>query len=136
MPFAISVEDVRMVAAIGVAGGVGTLARYGLGGVAQRLSAAFPVSTLVINVAGSFLLGFLMRYLLGTAASPELRAALTIGFCGGFTTFSTFSYETARLIESGSYARASAYVVGSVALSLLATFAGFAVAARAIARGA
>jgi CrcB protein len=136
MLFAITAEELRMTAAIGVGGAAGTLARYGVGGLAQRLSATFPVSTLLINVVGSFLLGFLMRWLLGTAASPELRAALTIGFCGGFTTFSTFSYETARLMESGSWARAGTYVALSVLGSLLATFAGFVVAARVLARGA
>ena len=121
-----------MLAAIGAAGAVGTLARYGFGGYAQRFSATFPASTLVINIAGSLVLGFLMRYLLSTTASPELRAALTIGFCGGFTTFSTFSYETARLIQGGSYARAGVYVLASVLLSLAATFAGFAAAARLV----
>jgi fluoride exporter len=125
----------RNVLVIALGGAVGTAARYGLGGVIQRATTAFPLSTLVINITGSFLLGFLMRWLLSTTASPELRAALTIGFCGGYTTFSTFSYETARLIESGSWTRAGTYVVASVAASLLATFAGFAVAVRTIARG-
>jgi fluoride exporter len=120
-----------MLFAIALGGAAGTLARYGLGGYAQRFSGTFPYGTLVINVAGSLALGFLMRHLLTTTSSPELRAALTIGFCGGFTTFSTFSYETVGLIEGGSYGRAGAYVVGSVLLSLLATFAGFA-AARAV----
>ena len=124
-----------MLFAIALGGAVGTLARYGVGGLAQRFSATFPLSTLAINVAGSLLLGFLMRWLLGTTASPELRAGLTIGLCGGFTTFSTFSYETARLIESGSWGRAAAYVALSVLGSLLATFAGFAAATRVLARG-
>lgn len=113
---------------IAIGGAVGTLARYGLGGVAQRYSAFFPYGTLTINVTGSLLLGFLVRYLLATPASPELRAALTIGFCGGFTTFSTFSYETAALLESGSVGRALAYMTASVTLSLAATFVGFAIA--------
>jgi CrcB protein len=126
----------RTTFAIALGGAVGTLARYGLGAWIQRSTATFPVSTLVINVTGSFLLGFLMRWLLSTTASPDLRAALTIGFCGGYTTFSTFSYETARLIESGGWARAATYVVASVGVALLATFAGFAAAARTIVRGA
>ena len=113
---------------IAIGGAVGTLARYGLGGVAQRYSAFFPYGTLTINVTGSLLLGFLVRYLLATPASPELRAALTIGFCGGFTTFSTFSYEAAALLESGSFGRAIMYMTASVALSLAATFVGFAIA--------
>jgi len=115
---------------IGIAfgGAVGTIARYGLGGLAQRYSAFFPYGTLTINVIGSLVLGFLVRYLLATPASPELRAALTIGFCGGFTTFSTFSYEAAALIESGSLGRALIYMMASVTLSLAATFTGFAIA--------
>ena len=117
-----------MLFAIALGGAAGTLARYGLGSYAQRFSGTFPYSTLLINVLGSFALGFFVRYLLGTTYAPELRAGLTIGFCGGFTTFSTFSYETATLVEDGSYSRAGAYVVGSVLLSLLAIFAGFAAA--------
>jgi CrcB protein len=120
-----------MLFAIALGGAAGTLARYGLGGYVQRFAGTFPLSTLVINVLGSFALGFLVRYLLATTYSPELRAGLTIGFCGGFTTFSTFSYETARLLEDGSYGRAGAYVLASVALSLAATFGGLA-AARAL----
>lgn len=120
---------------IAIGGAVGTLARFGIGGVAQRVSALFPYGTLIINVAGSFLLGFLMRYLLATTATPELRGALTIGLCGGFTTFSTFSYESAMLLEQGEWARAAAYVLTSVLLSLAATFIGFA-AARALVAGA
>jgi fluoride exporter len=117
-----------MLFGIALGGAVGTLARFGLQGVAQRYSAFFPYGTLTINVIGSLILGFLVRYLLATPASPEMRGALTIGFCGGFTTFSTFSYETAAMLESGSTARAALYVTASVALSLAATFGGFAIA--------
>ncbi len=122
-----------MLFAIALGGAAGTLARFGVGAYAQRFSGTFPFSTLAINVLGSFLLGFLMRYLLASAAAPELRVGLTIGFCGGFTTFSTFSYETVRLLEQGSYGRAGTYVVMSVVLCVLATYAGFAAARAAIA---
>jgi CrcB protein len=117
-----------MLLTIALGGAAGTLARYGLGAWAQRYSAAFPIGTLVINVLGSLLLGFLFRVLVQSGVSPELRVGLTIGFCGGFTTFSTFSFETATLLEGGSWTRAALYVTGSVLLSLLATFAGFALA--------
>ncbi|MGH7665149.1 MAG: fluoride efflux transporter CrcB [Gemmatimonadaceae bacterium] len=117
-----------MLFAIALGGAAGSLARYGLEGLVQRGSTHFPYGTLVVNVSGSLLLGFLMHYLLQTSASPDIRAGLTIGLCGGFTTFSTFSYETVRLIEDGSYGRALAYVLASVVLSLLATYAGFAAA--------
>ena len=122
-----------MLLAIALGGAVGSVARYVLGGLIQRGSSVFPYGTLTINVTGSLLLGFLARYLLDTSAPVELRAALTIGFCGGYTTFSTFSYETMVMLERGEYGRAAAYVSASVALSLLGTFVGFAAARAAFA---
>ena len=113
--------------AIAAGAAVGGVSRYYLASsLQQRFGVAFPWGTLVVNVTGSLLLGFLIRYALATPAiSVELRALLTTGFCGGYTTFSTFSFETAALIEEGQYERAGAYVLGSVVLSLLATFCGF-----------
>jgi len=113
--------------AIAFGAAVGGVSRYYLASsLQQRLGVAFPWGTLVVNVTGSLLLGFLIRYALATpAVSVELRAMLTTGFCGGYTTFSTFSYETAALIEEGQYERAGAYVLASVVLSLLATVCGF-----------
>lgn len=97
--------------------------------VQQRIATTFPLGTLLVNITGSFALGFIIKYALATpAVSPELRALLTTGFCGGFTTFSAYSFETAALIEEGQYSRASVYIAASVLLSLLATFAGFAAA--------
>jgi CrcB protein len=105
---------------------VGGVARYGLTGLLQqRAGPAFPVATLVINISGSLVLGFLMRYALASGAvSPEMRALLTTGFCGGYTTFSTFSYEAILLLEDGEYGRAGLYILLSVALALLGTIAG------------
>ena len=122
-----------LVVAIALGGAAGTLARWWIGGLAQGASATFPTGTLVINIAGSFALGFLARYLLETSAPPELRLALTVGLCGGFTTFSTFSFETIALLESGNLLRAATYVTASVVLSLFATFGGL-VLARAMLR--
>jgi CrcB protein len=123
-----------MLFAIALGGALGSLLRYGLGSaVQQRIGAGFPAGTLLVNVTGSLLLGFLVRYLVETAASPEMRAALTIGFCGGYTTFSTFSLDTLRLLEEGSWGRAGTYVLASVALSLLAMVAGLALARAALA---
>jgi CrcB protein len=113
--------------AIALGGALGSVARYAIGHYGARAGESFPYATLVINVVGSFLLGYLVRYLPRTSASPELGFALTVGFCGGFTTFSTFSVELARLVEGGSYGRAATYAASSVLLSLAATFAGFAV---------
>ena len=109
---------------------VGGVSRFALATAIQsRVGTPFPWGTLVINVTGSLVLGFILRYALQTSAmSPELRALLTTGFCGGYTTFSTFSFEAAALIEEGGYQRAIAYVLASVLLSLAGVFIGFALA--------
>lgn len=115
---------------IALGSALGGLSRYWLGGLIQRAHGGpFPLGTLVINVTGSLLIGFLLRYSLDSAAvSPEIRALLTIGFCGGYTTFSTFSWETVALIEDGDWRRAMLYVGASVLLSVLGTVAGVALA--------
>lgn len=113
---------------------IGGVARYLLGGfIQERAGSAFPVQTLVINVTGSFLLGLIQRTALdSTALSPEIRAMLTIGVCGGYTTFSTFSLETVRLVEDGDWRRAGLYVAGSVVLSIAAALLGIAAARQLI----
>jgi CrcB protein len=118
---------VRTFWAIATGAAVGGLARYYLSSSIQhRLGPTFPWGTLVVNVTGSLLIGFFIRYALATpAVSVEMRALLTTGFCGGYTTFSTFSLESIALLEEGQYGRAGAYVGGSVLLSLTATFCGF-----------
>ena len=115
---------------VAIGSAVGGVSRYLLSAAVQaRVGTAFPLGTLVVNVSGSLLLGFVLRVALGSGSvSPEMRALLTTGFCGGYTTFSTFSYEAASLMERGDYRRASLYVAGSVALSLLGMFLGFAAA--------
>lgn len=126
--------DWRLITAVAVGGALGSVARYLLGAFIQdRVSAALPVGTLVINVVGSLLLGFFVQLGLDTTAfSPEIRFFLTTGFCGGFTTFSTFTYETYRLVEDSEYGTAGIYVVASVALSLLGCALGMGVARRLI----
>ena len=116
---------------VAIGSAFGGVARFVLGGwIQQRAGTFFPVQTIVINVTGSFLLGFLQRYGLdSTALSPEVRTMLTIGFCGGYTTFSTFSLETVRLIESGDSMRALLYTGLSVVLSVAGAVLGI-VAAR------
>jgi CrcB protein len=106
---------------------VGGALRFWLGGIVQRMTdGTFPAGTLFVNVTGSILLGFLMRYALTSQAiSPEMRAMLTVGLCGGYTTFSTFSYETAGMLEHGDYRRAVLYVVLSLVVSLMGVVLGF-----------
>ena len=121
--------------AVALGAALGGVARYYLASaVQQRVGPTFPWGTLVINVSGSLLLGVLMRYALATpSVSSELRVFLTTGFCGGYTTFSTYSYETATLLEDGQYTRAGSYALASVVLALVATFAGFILARELIA---
>lgn len=114
---------------IAAGGALGAVARYGLSGWVQgRAGGFFPWGTLVVNVLGSFLLGFLFRYLEATTLPAEWRQAATIGLLGAFTTFSTFSLETVALVQDGDWARASAYLVASVLLGLVAVVAGIATA--------
>src|SRR5437867_5167155 len=123
----------RTVIGIAVAGALGALARYGLEGVVSSgASTSFPWSTLVVNVTGAFVVGLLFVVLTERfAVAPWLRSSLLIGLIGGYTTFSTFTLETYRLIEDGSVLLAAANSIGSVAAGLLAVYGGV-VAGRAI----
>jgi len=117
---------------IAVFGLAGTFARFGFEGVVQRVAGAgFPWGTLAVNVAGSFVIGLVARLGTGSAVmSPDMRTGLLVGFCGAFTTFSTYSYETVRLLQDGAWLRAGTYAVGSVVVSLAATIAGISAASR------
>lgn len=101
---------------LAIGGVAGTIARYALGGVVyQVFGANFPYGTLIVNLSGCFILGFLTvlaeeKFLL----SPNLRLLLMIGFCGAFTTFSTFIFETNHLIRDGETLKAFANVLASV----------------------
>ncbi len=101
---------------IALGGIAGTLSRYGLEGWIQtRTASGFPLGTLVVNISGSFLLGFILRIATGAAViSPDVRAGLTIGFCGAFTTMSTFSYESVTLLNDGDYLRAALYMTATI----------------------
>ena len=118
----------RLIGYVMLGGALGTVARYLLSTWIQtKTGSAFPLGTLLVNVSGSILLGLLFRFALETpAVTPDMRALLTTGLCGGYTTFSTFSYETAALIEEGDWTRATVYVGLSVLLSLGGMFLGFA----------
>jgi CrcB protein len=110
---------------IALGGIAGTLSRYGLEGWIQSRSATgFPLGTLIVNITGSLLLGFILRIATGTTLiTPDVRTGLTIGFCGAFTTMSTFSYESVALLNDGDYLRAALYmsvtILGCVAAVML-----------------
>ena len=111
---------------IAIAGAVGTISRFGLTEAAHRImGSAFPYGTLLVNILGSMLIGYLMQIGLASDLIPRsLRMAVTVGFLGAFTTFSTFSYETAGYIESGAWMAAITNIATNMGLSILATMAG------------
>ena len=107
-------------------GAIGTAARYGVNVWSGRLlGSEFPWHTFLVNVFGCFVMGALVELMaLKLNLGNDVRAFLTTGILGGFTTFSAFSLDFALLVERKAYAAAAAYGVGSVALSLIAVFAG------------
>jgi CrcB protein len=112
-------------------GGIGAALRHGVNLLAAHLlGITFPWGTLIVNVAGSFLIGLLAGYFAfrGGAAAQHTRLFLATGVLGGFTTFSAFSLDFALLFERGEFAQGAAYVAASVGLSLAAIFLGLFVA--------
>ena len=111
-----------------VGGAVGSGARYLVAGWVMRwANSTFPYGTLAVNLIGSFLLGALMHIGLSSdVLSPNARLALTTGLLGGFTTYSTFSYESMQLLREGAWLHAGLNLGGTVAACLLASAAGYA----------
>ncbi len=131
-PFVV-VSVVVSVAGIAVAGAFGALARYGLEGVvSRRWPGAFPWGTFVVNITGAFAIGLLFVLLTErVSVDPWVRSSITIGFLGAYTTFSTLSFESYRLLEDGAIGLALVNTLGSVAAGLVAVYLGVA-AGRAI----
>ncbi len=120
---------------IGLGGFVGANARYVVAQwAAQRWGTQFPYGTFIINITGSFILGFFQILVSNFAWSDNWRILIAIGFVGAYTTFSTFEWETLQLVSQGSLGRAMFNIVGSVALGFLAAYVGV-VAARLMTRG-
>lgn len=116
----------QAVAVIALFGALGCLSRYWLSGwMYEFFGRNFPIGTFGVNCLGGFFIGLVMEFSLRSAlVSPTMRIGITIGFLGGFTTFSTFSYETIRLLEEGNFPVAAANVFLSVMASLLFTWGG------------
>jgi len=112
--------NVNLILAVAAGGALGSVARYLMGvGAARVLGLAFPWGTLIINVLGSFLIGVLVElFALKWDLPQEGRVFLTVGICGGFTTFSTFSLDAWVLMERGAWGLAAAYIFSSVVLSI------------------
>lgn len=116
--------------AVAVCGGLGCLSRYLISGwVYNLLGRDFPYGTFVVNILGAFIIGFLMEFGIRSTLIPAtLRMGITVGFLGGLTTFSTFSYETFRLMEEGNFLTASMNAILSVVVCLLFTWMGITIA--------
>jgi len=127
---------VTRVGLVALGGAIGSMARYGVGAIAARiLGPGFPWGTLLVNASGSFLIALIMHLALaGTAISVELRIFLTTGLMGGFTTYSSFNYETLALLDQRAYALAGLNLAGTVLGCLAAGVLGLA-AGRALAGG-
>jgi CrcB protein len=117
---------------IAVFGAAGTLARYGLQGFVQtRTGGNFPYGTLLVNLTGCFFLGLIGQFMLNRLViSPDWRVAIAIGFFGGYTTFSSFGWETAKMLEDGEWAQVATYVAASVIAGLILTITGIRLANR------
>jgi CrcB protein len=117
---------VQTIIAIALFGAIGCLSRYWVSGwLYTLLGRAFPVGTFAVNVIGAFCIGLVMEFSLrSTLIPPPLRVGITIGLLGGLTTFSSFSYETFRLLEEGNFLIATANVVLNVLTCLLFTWGG------------
>lgn len=115
---------------IALFGALGCLSRYYLSGwVYNVFGSGLPYGTFAVNILGSFIIGLIMEYgLYSELISPNLRTGLTIGFLGGLTTFSTFSYETFRLLEDGELLIALINILASVLVCILFTWSGVIVA--------
>jgi CrcB protein len=121
-----------MYLAVAFGGALGTMARYFLSGViANAFGETFPWGTLVINITGSFVIGF-FAILTGPDArlmvSPVTRQLVMVGICGGYTTFSSFSLQTLNLMRDGEWAAAAGNMLGSVALCMIGVWLGAAAA--------
>nr|WP_320147609.1 fluoride efflux transporter CrcB [uncultured Anaeromusa sp.] len=114
-------------AIIALGGGIGSVTRYLVTiWAAERFGSAFPYGTLVVNVAGSFIIGFFMTlFLERLELDPQWRLFIAVGFLGGLTTFSSFSYETLRLVQEGAMSQAFANAGSNVILCLASTWVGF-----------
>jgi len=124
--------DLLRLTLIAIFGAIGTLARYGLQGFVQvRAAGTFPYGTLLINLSGCFLLGLIGQFTLNRLVIPaDWRVAIAVGFFGGYTTFSSFGWETAKMLEDGEWMRAASYVAASVLAGILLSFAGIRLANR------
>ena len=113
---------------VAVGGGIGSVTRYLVGGwFAARFGSAFPYGTFAINVTASFIVGFFLAFAQERVSlAPNLRLFVAVGFIGGYSTFSTFEYESVRLLQDGEMLLGAVYLLGSVITGGLAAIGGIA----------
>ncbi len=122
-------ETLSKIVVLSIGGSLGVNARYWLGvGISQFSSSRFPWATFVINVTGSFAIGFLTILLLRWLPHPNARLFFLTGFLGGYTTFSTFEFDLLTMLERGEHRLAASYLAGSVFLGFVGVFLGAAIA--------
>lgn len=114
----------NIVIAVASGAAIGGVLRYVISALMNVQSGKFPLSTLIINLVGSFLLGVFAAYAIKQNSSPAFKAFLTAGICGGFTTFSTFSMETLLLLQNNQWALCFVYVMVSVMGGVLLAYLG------------
>ncbi|MFV3128503.1 fluoride efflux transporter CrcB [Niveispirillum sp. KHB5.9] len=116
----------KMVFYVAIGGAFGSVARYLTAvGFARWTDGGFPWATLTVNIVGSFIMGLLTALMAGAwVPSPEVRAFLTVGILGGFTTFSSFSLDAANMLQRGDIGLAAAYVLSSLVIGFGGLFAG------------
>lgn len=112
---------IRNLLLVALGGAVGSMGRYL---IAKLIDASFPWATLTVNIVGSLLIGLLTGLVSKEALSPEMKLLLVTGFCGGFTTFSTFANESFQLMKTGEALLAAAYIGASVVAGVMAVYAG------------
>lgn len=109
---------------VAVGGGLGSVCRFLISLLMPK--STFPLATFAVNILGCFLVGLLSAYFNSHAnLSPNMKLLLIMGFCGGFTTFSTFAFEKVSMLQNGNHALFFVYVFSSIILGILAVFLGF-----------
>jgi len=114
---------------VGLGGFVGSVLRYGTGRLAQRLfDTPLPWGTFAVNILGSFIIGIVLAlFEKNMIIDNNLKLLIAVGFCGGFTTFSSFAFENLTALQSGQFLTAALYTAGSLLFGLLAVYVGFSI---------